>query len=100
MLSPEAMDIIVEGISAEICKDNPTPECPVAVDGLLRAGLPVLAAMADDAGFEQVFWPIWEKGNYLKCLILNLHFTRIFCRILHFFVNETNCTYFQNMQFL
>ena len=55
MLSPEAMDIIVEGISAEICKDNPTPECPVAVDGLLRAGLPVLAAMADDAGFEQVF---------------------------------------------
>merc|ERR1719295_1994032 len=53
MLSPEAMDIIVEGISAEICKDNPTPECPVAVDGLLRAGLPVLAAMADDAGFEQ-----------------------------------------------
>ena len=54
MLSPEAMDVIVEGISAEICKDNPTPECPVAVDGVLRNGLPLLAGASDDAGFAEV----------------------------------------------
>merc|ERR1719239_1203084 len=53
MLSPEAMDVIVEGISAEICKDNPTPECPVAVDGVLRNGLPLLAGASDDAGFAE-----------------------------------------------
>ena len=38
LLSPEALDIIVEGISAELCKDNPTPECPAAVDGVIRQG--------------------------------------------------------------
>merc|ERR1712212_863911 len=53
MLSPEAMDVIVEGISAEICKDSPTPECPVAVDGVLRNGLPLLAGASDDAGFAE-----------------------------------------------
>merc|ERR1712024_99049 len=53
MLSPEAMDIIVEGVSAEICKDNPTEECPMFVDGILRQELPLLAATADDAGFAQ-----------------------------------------------
>merc|ERR1719433_1719204 len=53
MLSPEAMDVIVEGISAEICKDNPTPECPLAVDGVLRNGLPLLAAAGADADFAQ-----------------------------------------------
>merc|ERR1719370_532265 len=53
MLSPEAMDVIVEGISAEICKDNPTPECPAAVDGVLRNGLPLLAGASDDAGFAE-----------------------------------------------
>merc|ERR1719184_180215 len=53
MLSPEAMDVIVEGISAEICKDSQTPECPVAVDFLLRNGLPLLAAASDDAGFAE-----------------------------------------------
>merc|ERR1711973_747225 len=53
MLSPEAMDIIVGGISAELCKDNPTPECPAAVDGVLRAGLPLLAEAGADADFAQ-----------------------------------------------
>merc|ERR1712110_878453 len=53
MLSPEAMDGIVEAVSAEICKDNPTEECPMFVDGILRQGLPLLAAAADDAGFAQ-----------------------------------------------
>ena len=55
MLSPEAMDIIVEGISAELCKENPTEECPIAVDGVIRAGLPLLAAAGADADFAQVF---------------------------------------------
>merc|ERR1711970_467449 len=53
MLAPEAMDIIVEGISAELCKENPTPECPAAVDGVLRAGLPLLAEAGADADFAQ-----------------------------------------------
>ena len=72
MLSPEAMDIIVEGVSAEICKENPTEECPMFVDVLLRVGLPMLAATADDAGFAQVFfrkdtfdtsWYFWTKQD-------------------------------------
>merc|ERR1719331_1256010 len=50
----EAMDQIVEVVSAEICKENPTEECPMFVDGVLRQGLPLLAAAADDAGFAQV----------------------------------------------
>merc|ERR1719460_1258388 len=54
MLSAEFMDGIVEAVSAEICKDNPTEECPMFVDGVLRQGLPLLAAAADDAGFAQV----------------------------------------------
>ena len=54
MLSPEAMDIIVDGISAEICKDNPTEECPAAVDFVLRGGLPMLAAAGADGDFSQV----------------------------------------------
>merc|ERR550532_3840418 len=33
MLAPETLDTIVEFLSAELCKDNPTPECPAAVDG-------------------------------------------------------------------
>merc|ERR1712158_355604 len=53
MLSPEAMDIIVDGISGEICKDNPTEECPAAVDFVLRGGLPMLAAAGADGDFSQ-----------------------------------------------
>merc|ERR1719432_467004 len=53
MLSPEAMDVIVEGISAELCKDNPTEECPAAVDFVLRGGLPMLAAAGADGDFSQ-----------------------------------------------
>merc|ERR1712037_711427 len=46
-------DGIVEGVSAEVCKENPTEECPMFVEGVLRQGLPLLAAAADDAGFTQ-----------------------------------------------
>merc|ERR1712055_219737 len=53
MLSPEAMDVIVDGISAELCKDNPTEECPAAVDFVLRGGLPMLAAAGADGDFSQ-----------------------------------------------
>merc|ERR1712027_124006 len=49
----EAMDQIVEVVSAEICKENPTEECPMFVEGVLREGLPLLAAAADDASFAQ-----------------------------------------------
>ena len=66
MLSPEAMDVIVEGISAELCKDNPTPECPAAVDGVLRAGLPLLAAAGADADFAQVFCQFGKKSIILN----------------------------------
>ena len=69
MLSPEAMDVIVESISAEICKDSQTPECPVAVDFLLRNGLPLLAAASDDAGFAEVSF---EFGKQKKVCILIL----------------------------
>ena len=74
MLSPEFMDGIVEGVSAEVCKENPTEECPMFVEGVLRQGLPLLAAAADDAGFAQVLlgeerksylWYFWGKGNNL-----------------------------------
>ena len=73
MLSPEAMDVIVEGISAEICKDNPTPECPVAVDFVLRNGLPLLAGASDDAGFAEVSFE-FGKQTKLCILIVNLLF--------------------------
>merc|ERR1719384_2010844 len=53
ILLPETLDVIVEGISAELCKDNPTDECPVAVDGVIRAGLPLLVAADTDADFAQ-----------------------------------------------
>merc|ERR1719331_3254462 len=49
----EFMDQIVEAVSGEICKENPTEECPMFVDGVLRQGLPLLAAAADDASFAQ-----------------------------------------------
>ena len=64
MLSPEFMDGIVEGVSAEVCKENPTEECPMFVEGVLRQGLPLLAAAADDAGFAQVL--LGEKSTFGK----------------------------------
>merc|ERR1712110_98149 len=48
-----AMDVIVEGIAPIICKDNPTEECPAAVDVIIRQGLPALIAAGSDGDFGQ-----------------------------------------------
>ena len=48
------MDAIVEGIAPIICQDNPTDECPAAVDVIIRQGLPALVAAGSDGDFGQV----------------------------------------------
>merc|ERR1712212_1226371 len=53
LLSEAAMDAIVEAIAPIICKDNPTEECPAAVDAVITQGLPLLAAASDASGFGQ-----------------------------------------------
>jgi len=53
LLEPDTLDAIVEALAPEICKDNPTEECPVAVDAIIRNGLPLLAAASDAQGFAQ-----------------------------------------------
>jgi hypothetical protein len=53
LLEPDTIDAAVEFIAPEICKDNPTEECPVAVDAIIRNGLPLLAAASDAQGFAQ-----------------------------------------------
>ena len=60
LLEPDTIDAAVEFIAPEICKDNPTEECPVAVDAIIRNGLPLLAAASDAQGFAQVLFSIWE----------------------------------------
>merc|ERR1719195_1827356 len=54
LLSEAAMDAIVEGIAPIICQDNPTDECPAAVDVIIRQGLPALVAAGSDGDFGQV----------------------------------------------
>ena len=86
MLSPEFMDGIVEAVSAEVCKENPTEECPMFVEGVLRQGLPLLAAAADDAGFTQVLLGgkvLFEKGTFGEkaIIFLNLVFMGIFVEL-------------------
>ena len=54
------MDAIVENIAPQICANNPTEECPIAVDAIIRNGLPLLAAASDAQGFGQVLFSIWE----------------------------------------
>merc|ERR550532_2676528 len=53
MLATETLDAIVEFLTPEICKDNPTEECPAAVDAVITQGLPLLAAASDASGFGQ-----------------------------------------------
>ena len=48
------MDAIVEAIAPIICQDNPTEECPAAVDVIIRQGLPALVAAGSDGDFGQV----------------------------------------------
>merc|ERR1711971_864452 len=51
--APETMDVIVENIAPQICANNPTNECPIAVDAIIRNGLPLLAGAGADADFAQ-----------------------------------------------
>merc|ERR1712055_1118200 len=46
-------DAIVGEITPAICEGNPTEQCPAAVDGVIRQGLPMLAAAGDDSGSAQ-----------------------------------------------
>merc|ERR1712241_962898 len=50
---PDTLDAIVENLAPEICKDNPTEECPAAVDAIIRQGLPLLAAAGDATAFGE-----------------------------------------------
>ena len=54
LLSEAAMAAIVEAIAPIICQDNPTEECPAAVDVIIRQGLPALVAAGSDGDFGQV----------------------------------------------
>ena len=54
LLEPDVLDAIVGEITPAICEGNPTEQCPAAVDGVIRQGLPMLAAAGDDSGFAQV----------------------------------------------
>merc|ERR1712203_1038822 len=53
LLSEAAMDAIVEAIAPIACQDNPTDECPAAVDVIIRQGLPALVAAGSDGDFGQ-----------------------------------------------
>merc|ERR550532_2291201 len=53
LLEPDTLDAIVENLAPEICKDNPTEECPAAVDAIIRQGLPLLAAAGDATAFGE-----------------------------------------------
>jgi len=53
LVSEEAMDVIVENLAPQICAENPTEECPAAVDAIIRNGLPLLAAAGGDADFAE-----------------------------------------------
>jgi len=56
LLAPETIDVIVENIAPQICANNPTEECPIAVDAIIRNGLPLLAGAGADADFAQVIF--------------------------------------------
>merc|ERR550539_1783827 len=54
LLSPESIDAIVDFLAnGEFCANNGDERCPAAVDAVIRQGLPMLAAMGDDAAFAE-----------------------------------------------
>merc|ERR1712061_93619 len=53
LLEPDTLDAMGENLAPEICKDNPTEECPAAVDAIIRQGLPLLAAAGDATAFGE-----------------------------------------------
>ena len=56
LLSPESLDAIVDFLAnGEFCTSSEDAErCQAAVDVVIRQGLPMLAAMGDDAAFAEV----------------------------------------------
>ena len=56
LLSPESIDAIVDFLAnGEFCTSSEDAErCQAAVDVVIRQGLPMLAAMGDDAAFAEV----------------------------------------------
>merc|ERR1712200_14194 len=53
LLEPDVLDAIVGEITPAICEGNPTEQCPAAVDGVIRQGLPALVAAGSDGDFGQ-----------------------------------------------
>merc|ERR1712183_201683 len=53
LLEEGTIATIVDTLTPEICKDNPTEECPASVDAVITQGLPLLAAASDASGFGQ-----------------------------------------------
>merc|ERR1711970_54197 len=49
----ESSGDVVEAIAPEICKENPTEECPAAVDAVITQGLPLLVAAGADSDYAQ-----------------------------------------------
>ena len=55
LLSPESIDAIVDFLAnGEFCANNGDERCPAAADGVIRQGLPMLAAVGAQADFAEV----------------------------------------------
>ena len=55
LLETETLDTIVDYLAnGEFCANNGDERCPAAVDGVIRQGLPMLAAAAAQADFSEV----------------------------------------------
>merc|ERR1719219_3328303 len=53
LLEEGTITTIVDTLTPEICKDNPTEECPEFVDVVIRQGLPMIYAASDDAAVTE-----------------------------------------------
>ena len=55
LLETETLDTIVDYLAnGEFCDNNGDERCPAAVDGVIRQGLPTLAAAGAQADFSEV----------------------------------------------
>ena len=54
-MAPETLDTIVDFLAnGDFCAQNGDERCPAAVDGVIRQGLPMIAAAGADAGYAEV----------------------------------------------
>merc|ERR1711973_474092 len=54
LLAPETLDTIVDFLAnGDFCAQNGDERCPAAVDGVIRQGLPMIAAAGADAGYAE-----------------------------------------------